>query len=922
MHLAAQRKVEDFFRRTGEDDIDEREVHRLTTRKTRARTTVMECRDDAKAAKIIDLKNLRNGGKRPGWHLENDASTTRQQEEEASRQGTMGMTSRTTSTGTTATRSIPSEPHNYVLSPEAVGNQAQLEEKARARAPKAKASTGRRADNLSLTPTLARLSANESPSLSASPFVFSHAYGAAGRSPGKSPVGYGAASGFLWKTGSGFKGMERSVAEDSLDASHVTFSQRPTLTERVQSLSASLASTLRRFLPNRNARQYSGEITSPQSQCTAPAVLPRAYDNDGFYETPFKVPGLNKPLLRRRKKTVVVESNGAWARQWLILAVCAVLGLTLGAILVSVVAFDSSVFNLSADDVRGLRDSNGELVLAAAVRWMLLPGQLFVRVWSAVTTPLLMCYMVTAMADLVGCADKTTLVLSFRSIGYALLLAVMAAAEGVVAMWMTHKFGWFRGSSSTAIPEALTLSAALGVTPLPRGAVGLLCVNDGEYLQRAGGGVFTCSNSSLTLPLYGEVSTNSTGVAGSGPAVFALQEVSDVFATSQSAPYYPASMGSGGNMTTSLLSALTPDNLASHFTYVADDEMASMCGLVVFSMLLGYVCGKRILRLRRDGQAAMFESARRAEDPHQARHYIMSIAMELQFALEGLVRVMERYLAPLGFFSLMLGNVVLHHREWRALTSPMTSLIIGALIVLVLHGVLVLPVVLRLFSSRQVPALTTARAFVPTFLFAFTTNNLPLSAPVSMQCYARVLTVTRSAAQLVTTAAATLTQNARALYLPMLLLWLLETSTPLEIHLTGSDYFSVGLMALLSSFFGGSTRVTLAMGRTLWALAVSKQMPSAAGLLPPTMPLLVICDVVLSRAASMVTVADHLVLTHLAAQHWAETVVDGPSTSSSDAIGSSDGRYHEEFIPPSPSALDDSQAPRPSSSAMLSSVHL
>lgn len=163
MHLAAQRKVEDFFRRTGEDDIDEREVHRLTTRKTRARTTVMECRDDAKAAKIIDLKNLRNGGKRPGWHLENDASTTRQQEEEASRQGTMGMTSRTTSTGTTATRSIPSEPHNYVLSPEAVGNQAQLEEKARARAPKAKASTGRRADNLSLTPTLARLSANESP---------------------------------------------------------------------------------------------------------------------------------------------------------------------------------------------------------------------------------------------------------------------------------------------------------------------------------------------------------------------------------------------------------------------------------------------------------------------------------------------------------------------------------------------------------------------------------------------------------------------------------------------------------------------------------------------------------------------------------------------------------------------------------------
>ncbi|KAE8999977.1 hypothetical protein PR001_g18912 [Phytophthora rubi] len=921
-HLAARRKVEDFFRRTNVNDIDEREVHRLTTRKTRARTTVMECLDDAEAgshtfavngntaAKIIDLKNLRNGGKRPGWHMENEAPMTSQHERESSRQGAMGMTTRTTSTGTTATRSIPSDvippPHNYVLSPQAADNTRAAKAKAAASA-SGFGGAGRRVDNLSLTPTLARLSANESPRLSASPFVFSHAFSATGRSPGKSPVGFGATSGFLWKTGSGFKGLKRSVAEDSFNASHVTFSQRPTLAERVQSFSASLASTLRRFLPATNARPHSGEITSPQSQCTAPAVLPRAYDHDGFYETPFKVPGLNKPLLRRRKKALL-ESNGAWARQWLVLAVCAVLGLTLGAILVNVVAFNATVFNLSADDVRGLQDGNGELVLATAVRWMLAPGHLFVRVWSAVTTPLLVCYVVTAVADLVGCAQKTALVLSFRSIGYALLLAVLTAAEGVVAMWMTHKFGWFRGSSSTAGAEAAALSAAIGVTPLSDGAVGLLCIN-GEYLQRVGSGVFACSNASLTLPLYGEVSINSTGVTGSGPAVFGLQEVSDVFASPPSVPYYPASLGSGLNMTTSLLSALTPDN-------VARDEVASMCGLVVISMLLGYVCGKRILRLRHEGQAAMFG---RAVDPRQSRHYIVSISMELQFALEGLVRLMERYLAPLGLFSLTLGNVVLHHREWRSVTSPMTSLVVGVLTLMAVHCVLVLPVVLRLFSSRRVPVLTTVRAFVPTTLFAFTTDSVVLSAPVSMQCYARVLTVTRSAAQLVTAVTAALTRNARALYLPLLFLWLLETSFPLELRFTTSDFVSVGLMAMLSSFCGGSTRVTLALARTLWALAVSKKAPGAASLLPPTMPLLVVCDVVLSRVASVVTVADHLVLTHLAAQHWAETVVEGPSSSN---VGSSNiGSSHDEYTP-SPCPLDDSQVPRPSSSAMLSSVYL
>ncbi|GMF25660.1 unnamed protein product [Phytophthora fragariaefolia] len=934
VHVAAQRKVEAFFRNMG--DIDEREVHRLTTRKTRTRTTVMEYMADVeagshtagnKAAKIIDLKNLRNGGKRPGWHLENESHVASQQDV-SSTQGAMAMTTRTTSTNTTATRSIPSDvipaSHNYVLSPHATGNSPQLEEKENAGVPKAANASGfgaaRRAGNLSLTPTLARLSANESPRLSASPFVYSHVFGASGRSPGKSPVGFGATSGFLWKTGSGFKGMKRSVAEPSLDASHLSFSQRPTLAERVQSLSASLASTLRRFLPARSGRRHGGEITSPQSQCSAPASLPRAYDHYGFYKTPFEVPGVDKPMTQRRKQ-IVVKNDGAWARQWLLLAVCAVLGLVLGAILVSVVPFDADVLNLSADDVHQQQESNGELVLAAAVHWMLLPGHLFMRVWSAVTTPLLFCYVVTALGDLVGCADKSTLVLSFRSIGYALFLALLSTVEGVLAMWMTYKFGWFQGNSSTAVVTASVLSSAIGATPLPEGAVGLLCTDNGEYLQRLSNGSFACSNTPLNLPLYNEVSINSSGVVNSGPAVLALQEVTGLLATPTIAPYYPQSFGSEANMTSSLVSALTPNNLVMQFMNVADDEIASMFGLISFALLLGYFCGKRILRLRRDAQAAMFEpvrhSGRGADNQYKSRHYIMSIVMELQLALEWLVRQIERCLAPLGLFSMTLGHVVMHHREWRSFAPPMASLVVGVLIVFAMHGVLVLPMVLRLHSSSRIPVLTMARAFVPAFLLALTTDNLPLSAPVAMQCYARMLTVTRSAAQLVTAMTTAFTRNTRALYLPLLMLWLLETSTPVELHLTVSDFISMGLVSLLSCFCGGSSRVTLAMTRTVWTLAVSKQLPSAASLPPPTLPLLFACDVVLSRVASVTTVADHVVLTHLVAQYWTETVVDGPSSRGScPGIGSYD------VYVPSRRALDNSQVPRPSSSAMLSSVYL
>ncbi|RLN66507.1 hypothetical protein BBJ29_009313 [Phytophthora kernoviae] len=147
----------------------------------------------------------------------------------------------------------------------------------------------------------------------------------------KSPTGFaGTASGFLWKAGSGFNGLKRSGADTQFGTkdSRVSFAQRPTLADRVHTLSASLASTLRRFLHGKGNQEHNGNVTSPQSQCSAPAALPRDYDHNGFYEAPFKVPGLNKPLEPHLKATKM----------------------TLGAILVRVVVYGSNVFNLSADD--------------------------------------------------------------------------------------------------------------------------------------------------------------------------------------------------------------------------------------------------------------------------------------------------------------------------------------------------------------------------------------------------------------------------------------------------------------------------------------------------------------------------------------------------------------------------------------------
>ncbi|RMX66449.1 hypothetical protein DD238_005112 [Peronospora effusa] len=975
MQREARQKVKNFFRDTYERSVlDEEEGHRVTNRRARACTSLAQYVDNVAegpqsfashnttVAKVVDLKNLRNGGKRLGWHLQYDTVPLTLQQEESTKRRAMNVTIETTSsgTGTTATRSMPSDhipvPRNYVVSPQATGAlepKMYAKEKAHASQSKTAANVSedegsgffsvpsgpegnddcrsgamprRRADNRvpqRLAPP--RFSVCESPSLSSSPFATSfatsHGLGesggaGSGRSPGNSPVVFVATSrGFLWKPTSSFHNLNAASSDSLLDGSPV-ISQRSKLVDRVQNLSASVASSLRRFLYSKEFCRQNGNVnvTSPRSRATDPAALPRAYNHNNFYEIPFKVPDLNKPLLQQEKQQLV-ESDRNWIRQWLILAMCAVFGLCAGAILVYVGARDASIFNLSAPEVHDRQETNGELVFAAGVRWFLLPGHLFERVWGAVATPLLVCYVVNAISDLVGCADKDKLVLSFRSIGYAMMLAMLATVEGVLAMWMTHKFGWFRKSSSTARSEASILSDAIGVTPLPQGAMGLVCSGDDEYLRRLDHDVFACSNASLLLPLYKAVSTNSTDISGSGPGVFALQEVTRVFATPKSTKaYYPLSLGTEGNAAASLLLSLSPDNLAARYREVASDGIVLLGGLVVFALFLGSVCGKRILRLRGDAQAAMFESMERndtsTENPHKAHHYLVSLLVELQLALEWMVRPMERYLAPVGFFSLMLGHVVAHHREWYSFTSPMSSLIAGVIIIFILHVMLVLPMVLKQFSSsdHRLPLMTKTKSFVPAILFAFTTDNVVLSAPVTMQCYARALTVTRSAAQVATAVTAAFTRNARGLYLPLMLLWLLETSSSEKLELSVSDYFSIGFLSMLSCFCGGSSRLTLTMARTLWSIRSSN--PASA--LPITISLLVVCDVVLSRFATMVTLMDHSVLTHLAAQHWGETVVHGPTQINRPNNSSNS----------SASPLHDSQCPRRLSSAMLSSVSL
>ncbi|CAI5741935.1 unnamed protein product [Peronospora destructor] len=354
----------------------------------------------------------------------------------------------------------------------------------------------------------------------------------------------------------------------------------------------------------------------------------------------------------------------------------------------------------------------------------------------------------------------------------------------------------------------------------------------GEYLRRLDHDVFACSNASLLLPLYEDVSTNSTDISDSRPGVFALQEVTRIVATPTSImTYYPVSLGTREHSCFAVVIAKT-SNLAARYREVGSDGTVLLGGLVVFASFLGYVCGKRILRLRRDAQAATQTSP------------------------------LERILACSG------------------VDGPTHGAISGTSRIFFAH------VGTRGGSSSQV-----AFVYVSADCCTFGTSN---DAVLRSRSHSGSLSRTSDycidgsdhskCTWIVSTACAVVA-------IRDLILWKAGAECIRQLF----DWNVVGIELLLRA-------------RTLWSM----QSPNPASALPSTMPLVVVCDVVLSRFASTVTVLDHFVLTHLAAQNWEETVVHGPRNFN---------RLNNSSIS-SASPLDDSHCRRHLSSALLSSVSL
>lgn len=756
-----------------------------------------------------------------------------------------------------------------------------------------------------MTPTLPRLSMGGS-SLTPSPFSSSYAAPSSAKVPAFAMSGSGVASGFKWSAQEQLQHMDMRSEESggmSIKESiwHEAGIPRPTLSEAVAGhfhrFSSSLRNTLRRTGVRFFGQQQPGgdpnQTTSPKSVCSSPPKLARAFDDNNFYARFGRGGGVgdNDDVIAT-KQVLGLQRNTVDARKKkrvrvMITAACALVGIVLGLILIHVDSL-AAAFTLPREQQLQQQRVNGELKVAAAVQWILLPGKLFLRLWNCVTLPLLFCHVLNGIADL-ATNRKAELALSFRSIGYMLSVSVVAAVEGVGMMAVVNALGGFKASAGvpSVTETAATLRSRLGAAERVNGTVALKCEFDNSYLQTVNNGTgFRCSNKTIPLPVYEGASENGTMSGINSSAIFVLRDVNSALTTTSSAlgqPYYPHGI-SLNELSQDIVTAFVPNNAAD--ALINSTPVAT----VAIALMLGLVCGKRVWER---GIAAKQNpvASRRVEVPGgqpTKPFYLLGVFVELQLALEWIVDVLE-LLAPVGVLSLLTGNIVLHREELMTVVAPMVPLVLSVTFVCSLHVAVVSPVFMKLcFNVNAFESW--GWTFLPAYVVCFSTGSVVLSLPTVQQCYERGNEVTKSMAQVSMGMLSVLHRSAHALYFPIAMLWLLQTSAPagVDVELTARLCVLVGVLVVASCFFaphpvasvvsgmngGSNLLLIMTLWRAVLAFSGVDGDDDAAGSSPPALPLLVACDVLLSRVVAATNLHGNMAVARMVAEHCDEVVVE------------------------------------------------
>lgn len=162
-----------------------------------------------------------------------------------------------------------------------------------------------------------------------------------------------------------------------------------------------------------------------------------------------------------------------------------------------------------------------------------------------------------------------------------------------------------------------------------------------------------------------------------------------------------------------------------------------MLGLVTFGLLFGWAVGQLPANLR-DPQAAFWKGV------YEAMIRITALVMKA---------------APLGVFAIVTGTVA---RTGLSALQPLAMFMLVVVLGLLTHGLIVLPLVLRLVA--RVPAYALHRAISPALLTAFSTSSSNATLPLTMDCIENKAKVPRRVSGFVLPIGANVNTDGSALY--------------------------------------------------------------------------------------------------------------------------------------------------------------
>lgn len=127
---------------------------------------------------------------------------------------------------------------------------------------------------------------------------------------------------------------------------------------------------------------------------------------------------------------------------------------------------------------------------------------------------------------------------------------------------------------------------------------------------------------------------------------------------------------------------------------------------------------------------------------------------------------MVMYVAPIGVFALMASTITTvaadHPTQALSLVSSLAFYCVTAVVAFALHGLLVYPMLLRMFTRVSVGRFY--RAIAPAQVVAFTTSSSGATLPVTMECCEERLGVSREVSGFVLPLGATINMDGTAVY--------------------------------------------------------------------------------------------------------------------------------------------------------------